>query len=188
MSARPPVVYAKRGAIGAPPPPTFTRKPSGWWRRAARAAAGWGLAALLAVALVVQVLIADRARLAADAAWRPRLEALCGVFGCDLPAWREPSALRVTSREMRPHPSVPGALLVTASFSNEAAYAQAWPQLELSLTDLDGQALGLRRFTPTEYLGSAPRGERIAPGQSAIVSLEIADPGMRALAYRIDFH
>jgi hypothetical protein len=110
------------------------------------------------------------------------------VLGCDLPPWREPSALRVTSREMRPHPSVPRALLVTASFSNEARFAQAWPQLELSLTDLDGQALGLRRFTPTEYLGSAPRSERIEPGQSAIVTLEIADPGMRALAYRIDFH
>jgi hypothetical protein len=188
MTPRPPIAFATRGAAGAPPPPTFARQRADWLRRHAKGAAGWGLALLLTATLVLQVLLADRARLAADAAWRPRLEALCGVFGCDLPPWREPAALRVTSREMRPHPSVPRALLVTASFSNEARFAQAWPQLELSLTDLDGQALGLRRFTPTEYLGSAPRSERIAPGQSAIVSLEIADPGMRALAYRIDFH
>jgi hypothetical protein len=188
MSARPPLAYARRGAVGAPPPPTLTRGSGGWWRRVLRGAAGWGVALLLVATLVLQILLADRARLAADAAWRPRLEALCGVFGCDLPPWREPSALRVTSREMRPHPSVPRALLVTASFSNEARFAQAWPQLELSLTDLDGQALGLRRFTPTEYLGSAPRSARIEPGQSALVTLEIADPGMRALAYRIDFH
>ena len=188
MNARPPAGFTKRGAVAAPPPPTFTRQGAAWWRRVARGAAGWGLALLLAATLVVQVLLADRARLAGDAAWRPRLEALCAVFGCALPPWREPTALRVTSREMRPHPSVPGALLVTASFSNEARFPQAWPQLELSLTDLEGQALGLRRFTPTEYLGSAPRSERIAPGQSAIVTLEIADPGMRALAYRIDFH
>jgi hypothetical protein len=171
-----------------PPAPAFARQGSGWARRLARAAAGWLLVALLAVTLVVQVMLADRVRLAADPAWRPRVQALCDVFGCELPAWREPSALRVTSREVRPHPSVPGALLITASFSNEAKYAQAWPQLELSLTDFDGQALGLRRFTPTEYLGSAPRSERIAPGQSAIVTLEIADPGMRALAFGIEFH
>jgi hypothetical protein len=113
---------------------------------------------------------------------------VCAVLGCDLPAWREPGTLRVTARDVRPHPSVPGALLITASFSNEARFAQAWPQLELTLTDLDGQSLGLRRFTPAEYLGSEPRSERIEPGQSAIVSLEIADPGMRALAFGIEFH
>jgi hypothetical protein len=169
-------------------PPVFAKKPVDWPRRVARAAAGWLLAAALAALLVLQVLVADRARLAADAQWRPRLEALCGVLGCTLPPWREPGALRVTSREMRPHPSVPGALLVTASFANDARFPQAWPQLELSLTDLDGQALGLRRFTPAEYLGSAPRSDLIAPGQSAIVTLEIADPGMRALAYRIEFY
>ena len=178
-----------RGEVRVPPTsPGFARKPNDWPRRLARASAGWALALLLAALLVLQILVADRARLAADAAWRPRLEALCGVLGCDLPAWREPTALRVTSREMRPHPSVPGALLVTASFSNQSRFPQAWPQLELSLTDLDGQALGLRRFTPTEYLGSAPRSERIAPGQSAIVTLEIADPGRRALAFGIEFH
>jgi hypothetical protein len=169
-------------------PPAFVRSGSDWPRRYARAAAGWLLVVALAALLVVQVLIADRARLAADPDWRPRVQALCNFFRCTLPAWREPGALRVTSREVRPHPSVPGALLITASFSNEAKFAQAWPQLELSLTDFDGQALGLRRFTPAEYLGSAPRSERIAPGQSAIVTLEVADPGMRALAFGIEFH
>jgi hypothetical protein len=178
-----------RAAVAAPaPPPEFGKRRADWPRRLARGLAGWALVALLAALLALQVLVADRKRLASDADWRPRLERLCGVLGCDLPPWREPAALRVTSREVRPHPSVPGALLVTASFSNQARYAQAWPQLELSLTDLDGQALGLRRFTPAEYLGSAPRSERIAPGQSAIVTLEIADPGRRALAFGIEFH
>jgi hypothetical protein len=116
------------------------------------------------------------------------MERLCAMLRCDLPPWREPAALRVTSRDVRPHPSVPGALLITASFSNQAPFAQAWPQLELTLTDLDGQSLGLRRFSPAEYLGSDPRSTRIAPGQSALVTLEIADPGMRALAFGIEFH
>jgi hypothetical protein len=179
--------------VNAPAPaaraaPAFARQRADWPHRLARALAGWSVAAGLALLLVLQILVADRARLAADAQWRPRIERLCGVLGCDLPPWREPSALRITARDVRPHPSVPGALLVTASFSNEAKFPQAWPQLELALTDLDGQALGLRRFTPAEYLGSAPRTQRIAPGQTAIVTLEIADPGMRALAFDIEFH
>lgn len=177
-----------RVPVAAPAPPVFEKPRASWLRRAARALAGWAVAAVLALLLALQVLVADRARLAGDATWRPRVERVCAVLGCDLPAWREPAALRVTARDVRPHPSVPGALLITASFSNEARFAQAWPQLELTLTDLDGQSLGLRRFTPAEYLGSEPRSERIEPGQSAIVSLEIADPGMRALAFGIEFH
>ena len=175
-------------SLPAREPPVFVRARTSPWRRALRGLAGWALAVVLALVLAVQVMIADRARLAGDATWRPRVERLCAALGCDLPAWREPEALRVTARDVRPHPSVPGALLITASFSNQAQFAQAWPQLELTLTDLDGQSLGLRRFTPAEYLGSEPRSERIAPGQSAIVSLEIADPGMRALAFGIEFH
>jgi hypothetical protein len=168
--------------------PTFAKQRNDWPFRLARALGGWAIAAALGGLLVLQVLLADRARLAADPQWRPRLEQLCALFGCDLPPWRDPAALRITSRDVRPHPSVPGALLVTASFTNQSPFPQAWPQLELALTDLDGQALGLRRFSPAEYLGSAPRTERIAPGQTAIVTLEIADPGMRALAFDIEFH
>lgn len=151
----------------------------------------YGLAALavvLTAVLLLQSVLADRARLAADADWRPSLERLCGLLRCRLPPWHETGAFRVTARDVRPHPSVPGALLVTASFRNDAAFAQAWPQLELSLSDLDGQALGLRRFAPREYLGSAPASALIAPGQSASVTLEILDPGKRAVAFNFEFH
>ena len=170
------------------PEPPFSRKPGNPLAEFARGLLGWGVAGLLLLALCVQVLVADRARLAADRDWRPRVQALCDVLRCNLPAWREPEAFRVTSREVRPHPSVPGVLLVSASFRNDAAFAQAWPQLELSLTDIDGQSLGLRRFAPSEYLGSAPATQRIAPGQSANITLEILDPGKRALAFGIGFH
>lgn len=160
----------------APPPPR--RVPWAW------------LAAVfvLTVALMLQLMLADRHRLAADAAWRPRLEWLCGQLGCALPPWREPDALRVTTREVRPHPKVPGVLLVTLSFRNDARWAQPWPVLEIALHDLDGQALGLRRFTPVEYLGSPPASPLLAPAQSASATLEILDPGKRAVAFTFDFH
>lgn len=150
---------------------------------------GWWLLLLaLVVALVLQLMLADRARLATDPAWRPRLESLCGVLGCELPAWHEPAAFRVTSREVRRHPEDTRALLVSTSFRNDARWAQPWPVLEVALHDIDGQALGLRRFQPVEYLGSPPATELIAPGQSAMATLEILDPGQRAVAFTFDFH
>ncbi len=95
--------------------------------------------------------------------------------------------MHIISREIRPHPSAPGVLLVTATFRNDAAFAQAWPQLQLSLTNLDGESFGLRRFSPREYLGSDPATPLIGAGQSATITLEIVDPGRRAVAFGFEF-
>jgi hypothetical protein len=78
-------------------------------------------------------------------------------------------------------------LLVTATFRNDAAYAQAWPVLQLTLANLDGEALGLRRFAPRDYLGSAPVSPLIGPGQSASATLEVVDPGKRAVSFEFAF-
>ncbi|MBP8098194.1 MAG: DUF3426 domain-containing protein [Arenimonas sp.] len=147
----------------------------------------WLAVPALTLSLFLQVALADRARLAADPVWRPRILALCDVLRCQVPAWHEPAALHVISREIRPHPSAPGVLLVTATFRNDAAFAQAWPQLQLSLTNLDGDSFGLRRFSPREYLGSDPATPLIGAGQSATITLEIVDPGRRAVAFGFEF-
>lgn len=164
------------------PPPKFaplTR--AGRWRMA------FALS-LASVLLLVQILLADWDRFAASPTWRPWMAAACERLGCALPAWREPTAFVVLNREIQPHPAHPQALLVTASFRNDAAWAQDWPLLELALTDLDGSRIGLRRFQPPEYLGGTPSREGLAPGQSATVALEILDPGNRAVAFEFDFH
>lgn len=155
------------------------RLPNHWWL--------WLTVPALAVLLLVQIAVADRARLAADPAWRPTIVNLCSWLRCAVPAWREPRAFHITSREVRPHPSAPGVLLVTATFRNDAAFAQAWPRLQLSLANLDGDSLGLRRFAPREYLGSEPATPRIGPRQSATITLEIVDPGKRAVTFGFDF-
>lgn len=147
----------------------------------------WLAVPLLVLLLAVQVLVADRARLAADATWRPRIIAVCAVLRCQVPAWREPSSFHVTTRDVRPHPSVPGVLRVTATFRNDAKFEQPWPQLQLSLANVEGDALGLRRFRPRDYLGNLPADSRLGPGQSATFSLDVADPGKRAVGFNIEF-
>ncbi len=163
----------------APPAPPTPRGSRFWL---------WFALPWLLVALVVQIGVSDRARLAANPDWRPRVQALCDFLRCDLPPWYEPNAFKVTSSDSRPHPSVPGVLLISASFRNDAKFPQAWPQLELSLSNLDDQSLGLRRFTPDEYLGESPGSTLIAPGQSASITLEVLDPGKRAVTFKFEFH
>lgn len=172
------------------PAPSFSRS-----ARASRAATHitprwqWALVAGLALLLGIQILIADRARLAADAGTRPLVSALCTVLRCSLPAWHEPSAYTMLSRDIRPAPGQPGVLQVHASFRNEARWAQAWPALRLSLSDADGRVIGRRTFQPAEYLGpTADPQARLEQGQSAQVSFQLHEPAAATVAFSFEFH
>jgi hypothetical protein len=149
----------------------------------------WMIAAiaLLSLLLVLQLLLADRANLARDARWRPAMSALCGALHCTLPAWREPAAFTLLDRDVRPRPGMPGVLRVTATFRNDARWPQPWPALLLTLSDLDGRAAGARVFTPREYLGAVPTQATLASGQSAMLSMDVMEPGPRIVAFTFDF-
>lgn len=143
------------------------------------------LIALLALLLALQILVADRARLAADPRWRPWVESLCGALRCELPAWHEPGAFTMLDRKVRPAPQ-PGALRVDATFRNDARWPQAWPALQLALSDADGRVLGSRVFQPAEYLGAAPA-TRLSPGQSAQITFLVQEPAPGTVAFSFEF-
>jgi hypothetical protein len=143
--------------------------------------------AALCLTLVLQVLLADRAHLAADARWRPLLETLCGALRCDLPPWHEPSAFTLVQRDIRQDPRRPGALRVTATFRNDARWAQPWPQLRLTLTDANGRASGERSFRAEEYLGGPPAQPALASGESASVAMDILEPASDIVGYDFAF-
>lgn len=151
--------------------------------------AKWQWAALVALAalLAVQVLVADRARLAADASWRPIIVSLCAAAGCSVPAWHQPGAFAMLSRDVSPIPDTRGGLNVQATFRNDARWPQAWPVLLLSLSDADGRVLGSRAFLPKEYLGAAATQTELAPGQSAQIALKLHEPNPDVVAFSFDF-
>ena len=148
----------------------------------------WGLVLALALLLGLQIIIADRARLAADAGTRPLVSTLCSVLRCTLPPWHEPSAFSMLSRDIRPVPGHAGALQVQASFRNDARWAQAWPALRLSLSDADGRVIGRRTLQPADYLGAdADPHARLEPGQSAQVSFRLREPAAATVAFSFEF-
>ena len=168
--------------------PTFVQPPPGSQDAPRRRHwAGIGTAIALALVLLVQVLLADREALAANARWRPLVTGACMVLRCDVPAWREPAAFTLVRRDVRPLPSRPGALHVDARFRNDAIWAQAWPILVLTLSDVDGRTVGRRAFQPREYLGVAPTQSTIDSGQSVDVALDILEPAPAVVAFTFDF-
>ena len=148
----------------------------------------WAMIGTLGLLLLLQVAIADRANLAADAATRPLISSLCAVLRCSLPAWHEPAAFTMLSRDIRPIPQQPGVLQVQASFRNDARWAQAWPALQLSLSDADGRVIGRRTLTATDYLGDRDDArQRLEPQQSAQVSFRIREPAATTVAFSFEF-
>jgi predicted Zn finger-like uncharacterized protein len=168
------------------PLPTFARSrsvrppPRQWpWRVGA---------ALLLLSLGGQIGYAERATLLDDARVRPWLDRFCAEFHCRLPLRHDPSRLALLSREIRPHPSVPNALIISATLRNDAPFAQAFPAVEITLSDLDENRVAMRRFAPQEYLGdSRSIVNGLAPGATAALVFEVVDPGKNAVAFEFKF-
>ncbi len=188
--ARPPTPpLDDASATTDPAAPVFTARPAGAAARPTDRRRRTLVAvaiATLALLLALQIVLADRERLAADAHWRPLVAAACGLLGCEVPPWREPSAIVLVSRDVRPHPDAGNALRVRASFRNDARWPQAWPRLLLTLSDVDGRAVAARAFEPVEYLGSTP-GSPMATGQTADIELDIHEPSVATVSYAFDF-
>jgi hypothetical protein len=171
--------------IAPTPAPRFMRAPEATvptprWQ--------WGLVAGLVTLLALQIAVADRARLAADAGSRPWIAGLCGVLRCSLPAWQEPAAFSMISRDVRPVPGQPGALQVQASFRNDARWEQAWPSLRLSLSDPDGRVIGTSVFAPRDYLDpTVDAASVLEPGQSAQIAFRVREPAASTVAFTFEF-
>ncbi|MFZ2237510.1 MAG: zinc-ribbon and DUF3426 domain-containing protein [Dokdonella sp.] len=148
----------------------------------------WSITALLVLVLILELGWAERSLLAKDERFRPTLDRICASVGCWLPLRRDASQLALTSREIRPHPSVPGALLISATIRNQADFAQPFPDVRIRLTDLNESPVASRRFVPADYLvdaGEATRG--LAAEANAVLLFEVVDPGRNAVAFDFTF-
>ena len=166
-------------------PPVYVRPR----RRFSRASAMWTLGCVpLALLLAAQLAWANRVELFRDPATQPWVARVCRNIPCQLPLIRDTAKLELLSRDVRPDPRTTGALTITATVRNDAAFNQPWPVVVVVLTDLDNNPVAMRRFRPAEYMTDpARRAVGIAPGANAVVAFEVADPGKRAVAFQFGF-
>ena len=149
----------------------------------------WAIGAtVLLLSLLGELAYAERVALLDDAHVRPLLDRACAQLGCRLPLRHDAAQLQLLSRDIRPHPSVRNALIISATLRNEAEFTQAFPAVEITLSDLDENRIAMRRFQPQEYLGdSRSVAAGMAPGATAALVFEVADPGKNAVAFEFKF-
>ena len=162
------------------------QKPKGRWGRRLL----WLLLILLALAgLGAQYVAYHFDELAREDAYRPWFAELCPQLGCSLPSKVDVEQIRSSNLVVRSHPDFSGALVVDAIIYNRASFSQPFPLLELRFADLNGQLIASRSFKPSEYLGGELAGQSEMPPQTPIhVSLDILDPGPKAVNYSLSFH
>ena len=119
---------------------------------------------------------------------RPVVEAFCERAGCLLPSSRDPAKIQLLSRAVRAHPDYEGALLVSATFSNNAPWPQPFPYMKFSLYNVNGLTIASRVFSPRDYLaGALAPGALLPSGQPVQVSLEMLAPEEAAVSFEFSF-
>lgn len=144
--------------------------------------------ALLGLLLAAQLIYFMRTPIAARIpAVKPWLVAACTALDCSVPLPRDSDAIKISSSDLLSDPAHPARIQVSLLIANEAGYAEAYPHIELTLTDTHDAPLARRIFAPAEYLISTPAkaAAGIKPGSEASVDLLLDIGNLPATGYRV---
>jgi predicted Zn finger-like uncharacterized protein len=148
----------------------------------------WGLAVLAMVLLAgAQLAYLFRDEISSGVPWtRPLLGAYCDLFGCSIALLKLPELIDIEYSDLQPESGRRDRLMLRVLVRNRAAVVQAFPHLELTLTDHRDQALARRVLAPADYL---PTETDVAAGVPANGEIHVALPldvaGVGATGYRL---
>ena len=152
----------------------------------------WGLVSIfLLIVLTGQIVYLYRTELSIIPGTKPYLEQYCLILNCTIPLPQQVELLTIESSEMQTGTGQHSSLItITAIVRNRATFPQAFPAIELTLTDtqsdMQDRDLASRIFTPGEYLEeNVNPSKAIAPSNEISVTLYIDSGDLNAAGYRL---
>ncbi|MFT3848072.1 MAG: DUF3426 domain-containing protein [Propionivibrio sp.] len=142
---------------------------------------------LLVLALAGQAIFHFRSELATTMpSLRPLLSEASAALGRDLPLPSHVELISIELSDLQNDPAHGNLLVLNATLRNRAAYTQALPSLELSLTDTQDSVVARRIFTPADYLSDKSRERQgFAAGTDLTLRLWIEAKDITAAGYRL---
>jgi len=126
---------------------------------------------LLALALLAQAAYFFRVELGARLpGLKPVLTQYCALLACAVDLPQKSDLMVIESSELESDPEQGRFITLHVLVHNRASFAQAYPSLELTLTDLQDKPVARRLFHPSDYLRA---GEDERSGVSANRDLDI---------------
>lgn len=148
----------------------------------------WAIAAvLLAMLLVAQSAYFFRVELAARMpGLKPALVGSCRILRCTVPLPQKTDLMAIESSELEADPAHENQINLNALLRNRAPFAQAFPNLELTLNDSQDKPLARRILRPADYL---PPQENEAtgmlPNHELNLRLHLYIDDLRPVGYRL---
>ncbi len=144
-------------------------------------------ALLLALVLAGQLVFHFRTAIAiATPGLRPALAALSEALGSEIPLPRHAEMISIEASDLQNEPGRGRLLALQATLRNGATYAQAYPALELALTDTSDKVIVRRVLLPVEYLPPAVVDNgAFAPNADVEVRLWLEAKDIQAAGYRL---
>jgi predicted Zn finger-like uncharacterized protein len=148
----------------------------------------WTIAVfLLLLLLLAQAVFLFRVELAARIPYlKPGLVRYCQFLKCSVPLPQKASLMSIESSELKDDPAHRNQVNLVALLRNRAAYAQMFPNLELTLTDIQDNALARRIFRPDDYL---PIPKNVSAGfpanQELGIKLHLDTTDLKPVGYRL---
>jgi predicted Zn finger-like uncharacterized protein len=148
----------------------------------------WAIAALLLLlVLLAQSAYFFRVDLAARLpGLKPTLIGYCRLLKCRVPLPQHTDLIGLESSELEADPVNENQITLDALLRNRAPYAQAFPNLELTLNDIQDKPLARRVFIPADYLPTAenePVG--LSPNHEVSIKLHLNTTGIKPSGYRL---
>ena len=117
---------------------------------------------------------------------KPGLIQVCALFGCKVELPRNAQLLSIDDSDLQEHAEQRDVFVLSATIVNRARYTQAYPQLELTLTDIHDKPLLRRTLQPQEYLPPGTDLEAgLANGSDVHITLPFTAVGIAATGYRV---
>lgn len=138
----------------------------------------WALACLaLLILLAAQAGYFEKNRVLKDQSLRSWLEVAASISRQELPAFADTRYIKINNRSLQPVHNGVDSYDFSVSLTNTASIPQVFPSIKLVLTELNGNPVASRVFTPKDYLGNSRFALQMMPvGKPQEIHLRLAKP------------
>ncbi len=142
---------------------------------------------ILALSIIVQSVYFLRSTIAVYYPnTKSTLVKVCHILGCSIELPKKIDLIVIDDSDMQEDDTYLGVIHLSSTLINRANFAQAYPNIEVTLTDIDDKPKLRRIFKPTDYLANqAETLKGMAAGQEVKMKLVISAEGLSAAGYRL---
>ena len=148
----------------------------------------WALGSVfLVLILLLQAIYFLRVEIAARLPGiKPAMIRTCAVFKCTISLPQKIDQLSIESSELEADTTQANIITLHALLRSRAPYALTYPHIELTLTDIQDNAIARRNFGPADYLPSTEEVKRGFPAnRESIIKLHLNTTDLKPAGYRL---